>query len=617
MLMLLSLRAAIAESVNDAFESLEIDHRIDPDRVDIEEFGDDQKGEFSTAVAYELAGQLGRPPQAIAADLAGAQTDLPDVVESLEVIDGYVNYHLSTPTFLRETLTRITDAGEAYGQRTLSDPDRIVADVSSPNIAKPMHVGHLRNTILGDTLLNVLDARGHEVLRDNHLGDWGVPFAGAVPYEFTEHGSEEALAEDGIEHLLSLYQQYKQREENREVHEQRAREWFSRVERGDEAARELWERFREISIADFEETYDRLGVEFDLWLGESFYALNGWNDRVIQRARKEEIAAETDDGALFVPIYPTDGDGVEDPETAAVDRSLDRARSHLAALSDHAELNDPERDVTPEMEPFYIVKSDGSTVYGTRDLATIEYRASELDADRSIYVVASEQDQYFQQLFVAARKFGHDDLQFEHVSYGLVPGMSTREGNIVRVSDLLDEARDHAREIVEEKNPELSPEETERVAERVGLGTIKYQMVSLSRQKDLHFDMAEAVSLETGTGPYLQYQATRAHGILQRVSSVPAPEEVDPTRFDETERTLLATLARYPMVLADCEEKYDPAPLANYLDRVAREFSSFYATNRVIEDGEPLPERVLLTDVVRQVLENGLGLLGIDVLEEM
>lgn len=616
MLMLLRLREEIAESVNDALAALDIDHRIESDRVDVEEFGDDEKGEFSTAVAFELAGQLGRPPHEIAAELADAHTDLPAVVESVETIDGYVNYHLSTTAFLRETLARITDEGDAYGTHHRADSDRIVADVSSPNIAKPMHVGHLRNTILGDALLNVLEARGHEVLRDNHLGDWGVPFAGALLHEFTEHGSEAELEDRGIEHLLELYQRYKQREEDREYHEQRAKEWFRRVETGDEEARELWERFREISIADFEDTYERLGVAFDLWLGESFYALDGWNDRVIDRARDEAIAVETDDGAVFVPIYPDDDDGVTDPETADVDRSLDRARAHLDALGE-ADLDDPERDVFPEMEPFYIVKSDGSTVYGTRDLATIEYRAEELDADRSIYVVASEQDQYFRQLFVAARKFGHDDLRFKHVSYGLVPGMSTREGNIVRVTDLLDEARDHAREIVREKNPDLSPTETERVAERVGLGTIKYQMVSLSRQKDLHFDMAEAVSLETGTGPYLQYQTTRTHGILDRVESVPDPDDVDPAAFDETERELLATLARYPMTLASCEAKYDPAPLANYLDRVAREFSAFYANNRVIEDGEARPERVLLTDVTRQVLENGLDLLGIDALEEM
>ncbi len=614
--MLLRLRDEIAESVNDALATLEIDHRIQPDRVDIEEFGDDQKGEFSTAVAFELAGQLGRPPHDIAAELAETQTGLPAVVESIETIDGYVNYHLSEPAFLHQTLTRITSQGTSYGRHSRTDPDRIVADVSSPNIAKPMHVGHLRNTILGDALLNVLEARGHEVLRDNHLGDWGVPFAGALLHEFTEHGSETELDERGIEHLLELYQQYKQRETDREHHEQQARQWFRRVERGDERARDLWERFREISIADFENTYDRLGVSFDLWLGESFYALNGWNDRVIERAREESIAVETDDGAVFVPIYPADADGVEHPDTADVDSSLDRANAHLDALGE-SELDDPERDVSPAMEPFYIVKSDGSTVYGTRDLATIEYRAEELDADRSIYVVASEQDQYFQQLFVAARKFGHDELGFEHVSYGLVPGMSTRDGNIVRVTDLLDEARDHAREIVREKNPSLSDEQTETVSEQVGLGTIKYQMVSLSRQKDLHFDMAEAVSLETGTGPYLQYQTTRTHGILDRVDEVPAPEAVEPAAFDETERELLATLARYPMVLEACEDKYDPAPLANYLDRVAREFSAFYANNRVIENGEPRPERVVLTDVTRQVLENGLDLLGIEALEQM
>ena len=613
--MLLNLRDEIAESVNDALAAMDADHRIEPSRIEIEAYGDDQKGEFSTAVAYELAGRLGRAPNDIAQSLIEAG-EYPAVIDHAEAIQGYVNFHVDSESLFADTLARITDEGTDYGRRELADPDRIVADCSSPNIAKPMHVGHLRNTILSDALMNVLEARGHDVVRDNHLGDWGVPFAGAVLYEFTEHGSEEELEERGIEHLLELYQQYKQREDDRAVHEQRAKEWFTRVEEGDEHARALWERFRDISIADFEATYDRLGVTFDLWLGESFYALDGWTDRVIERAREEGVAAETNDGAVFVPIYPGETDGAEDPATAAVDRSLDRAREHLANLGG-ADLDDPERDVEPAMEPFYIVKSDGSTVYGTRDLATIEYRVAELDADRSIYVVASEQDDYFEELFVAARKFGHDDLQFKHVSYGLVPGMSTREGNIVRVEDLLDEARDHAREVVEENNPELSPEETEAVAERVGLGTIKYQMVSLSRQKDLHFEMSEAVSLETGTGPYLQYQATRTHGILDRIERVPDPDEIDPSAYDRHERQLLFTLARYPVVLEECEEKYDPAPLANYLNRVAREFSTFYATNRVIVDGSANAERAVLTDATRQVLENGLSLLGIDVLERM
>lgn len=610
--MILQLRNELVQCLNDALADEGFEFSIDRNRVEIEEFDDERKGEFSTAFAHELAGRIGRSPRDVASEVIDAQetVGVPALIESVEEINGYINYHIDQEAFIRSVIYEIQQEGDEFGRRELDDPDRIITDVSSPNVAKPMHVGHLRNTILSDALMNVLEERGNDVTRDNHIGDWGVPFAGAVVYEFVEGGSEESLEEEGIEHLLELYQRFRQREDDREYHREQAKKWFNRVEEGDGRARELWERFREISLGHFEETYERLDVEFDLWLGESFYALEGWNDRILDKSHENDVAVETDDGALFIPVYPDDYEGAEDPETANVNPSLEPYRK--------AKENQPDGDDDQdEYEEFYILKADGSTVYGTRDLATIDYRVSELDADRSVYVVASEQDQYFQQLFVAARKMGYDDLELKHVSYGMIPGMSTRDGTLIRVRTLLDQAHEAALDVVREKSTDLPEERIGEVAEKVGLATIKYEMVSVSRDKDLHFEMDEAVSLHGDTGPYLQYQTTRTYGILRQVDSIPPVADLDVGHFDETERELVFKLAEYPFVLEQCEKKYDAAPLATYLMRLAHLFSAFYADYPVLDAEEKQAERVVLTDACRQVFENGLDLLGIESLEQM
>lgn len=609
--MILELRNDLVDALNAALDERDLEFAVAPSRIEIRDFDDPEKGEFSTGYAHELAGRLGRSPVAIAAELATTQREQgpPEFIASIENINGYLNYHLDQDAFFEGVLTEIQTRGGDYGSRELGDPDTIVADVSSPNIAKPMHIGHLRNTILSDTLMNILEERGNDVTRDNHIGDWGVPFAGAVPYEFQLTGSDAELEEQGIDHLVELYRRYRTDHEDDEHHQAQAQEWFARNEAGDPEARGRWERFREISLAHFEDTYEELDVDFDRWLGESFYSLNGWNDRIIEQARDLDVSSETDDGAVFIPIYDDDFDGVEHPETAAVDRGLDRALAAIEAADDPADPDGFER--------FFIVKGDGSTVYGTRDLATIEYRASELDADRSVYVVASEQDDYFQELFVAARKLGYDDLEFKHISYGMIPGMSTRDGTLIEVRTFLDDAREAARAVVEEKSENIAADEVDAVAEKVALATIKYTMVSVSRDKDLHFDLEDAVALQGDTGPYLQYQTTRTFGILENVDAVPRVGDIDLGKFTEDELDLLFRLAMYPYVLEQCEQKYDTAPLATYLMRLAHRFSAFYAKYPVLDAEDSRAERVVLTDACRQVLENGLELLGIEPLERM
>ena len=632
--MLGAIKRELFEGIRAAVADAGYDRDVEPSTVELEDFDDEEKGEFSSAVSFAIAADAGANPMAVAADIADRHRErgLPDGIDSVTVENGHINYHLDVDRMALRTLSTIDSEGAAYGTRERADPDRIVADVSSPNIAKPLHVGHLRNTILSDALMNVLEARGHDVTRDNHLGDWGTQF-GNLLHEYVEFGDEAAFEDDPIAHLLELYQQFEQRDSmledaegfdavtdefaeavttERQYHVDDGKEWFARLERGDERAVERWERFREASVERFERVYDELGVDFDLWLGESFYAREGWNDLVVEKALEEDVAMRGPDDSVFIPIYPDEYGDAGDPETASVDPSLDRARE---MLDEAGSVEDADFDA------FYIVKSDGSTVYGTRDLATIEYRVSELDADQSVYVVASEQNRYFQQLFVAARKMGYDDVHLEHIDYGMISlpegSMSTRGGQIVTVREVLDAARERARDIVAEKGRDVAEEGIDTIARKIALATVKYGMVASNRGKDITFDIDEAVSLEGDTGPYVQYATTRAYSILDAAETVPDVEGVNPAAFNDTDHNLLHHLGRYPLVLGRCEERYDAAPLARYLLELAHVFNSFYHKNRVLDAEDAAAERLVLTDATARVFENGLGLLGIDTLAEM
>jgi len=632
--MLGAIKRELFEGIRAAVADAGYDRDVEPSTVELEDFDDEEKGEFSSAVSFAIAADAGANPMAVAADIADRHRErgLPDGIDSVTVENGHINYHLDVDRMALRTLSTIDSEGAAYGTRERADPDRIVADVSSPNIAKPLHVGHLRNTILSDALMNVLEARGHDVTRDNHLGDWGTQF-GNLLHEYVEFGDEAAFEDDPIAHLLELYQQFEQRDSmledaegfdavtdefaeavttERQYHVDDGKEWFARLERGDERAVERWERFREASVERFERVYDELGVDFDLWLGESFYAREGWNDLVVEKALEEDVAMRGPDDSVFIPIYPDEYGDAGDPETASVDLSLDRARE---MLDEAGSVEDADFDA------FYIVKSDGSTVYGTRDLATIEYRVSELDVDQSVYVVASEQNRYFQRLFVAARKMGYDDVHLEHIDYGMISlpegSMSTRGGQIVTVREVLDAARERARDIVEAKGRDVADDEVDAIARKIALATVKYGMVASNRGKDITFDIDEAVSLEGDTGPYVQYATTRAYSILDSAETVPDVDAIDPAAFNDTDHNLLHHLGRYPLVLERCEERYDAAPLARYLLDLAHVFNSFYHKNRVLDAANAAEERLVLTDATARVFENGLGLLGIDTLAEM
>ncbi len=608
--MLQVLRDRIIEDMTAILEEWGCEAVAVANPVEINEYTDEEKGLVATPVAFQLASELGRPPADIAADLAAAFRDRGPIggIDTIETVGGYINFHVDE-AFTTRTLEVILEEDAEYG--VVEDTvESALFEFSSPNIAKPMHIGHLRNTVLGDVLGNVLEARGYDLVRDNHIGDWGVQF-GHILYEFEQAEDTDRFESEPIDYLLELYQRYgrheaeleeKDRTDDLEQLRDTGREYFARLEAGEEELRALWEQFSEASRDRFETTYDGLGVDFDTWHGESFYVTESWTSRVRERATESGIAVETDDGASVIPVFDDDLTAVEDPERADVRTDADVAEDD----TDH--------------EAFVITKRDGTTTYGTRDLATIAYRV-EQGYDELFYVVGSEQREYFQQLFAAARKLGYTDVRFTHVDYGLIDlpegSMSTRAGRLITAEDVLDQVRENARSVVEENDPALDAPTTSEIADGVALGTVRFENIAKRRTKNTTFDTERATSLEGDTGPYVQYAATRGLNILLEADEVPEPGVVADQPFNEFDHQLAVQLARYPLVLERCEERYDPAPLAQYLLDLARVFNKLYHENRVLDADQSRERRLALVAATVEVFETAFEVTGIPMLRRM
>lgn len=609
--MLQILRDRIIEDMTAILEEWECAGAATTDPIEINEYTEEEKGLVATPVAFQLASELGRPPADIAEDLATAFRERGPIegVDTIETVGGYINFHIDD-VFTTRTLELVLEDGSEYG--VVEDTvESALFEFSSPNVAKPMHIGHLRNTVLGDVLGNVLAARGYDLVRDNHIGDWGVQF-GHILYEFEQADDTDRFEAEPIDYLLELYQRYGRheaeleeagREDDVEQLRDTGREYFAELEAGDTELRALWERFSQASRDRFEATYDQLGVDFDTWHGESFYITESWTSTVKERAIENDIAVETDDGASVIPIYDDDLTDVEDPERAAV-----HTETAVDSVADE------------DYEQFVITKRDGATTYGTRDLATIAYRV-EQGYDELFYVVASEQREYFQQLFAAARKLGYTDVRFTHIDYGMIDlpegSMSTRAGRLVTAEDVLDQVRENARSVVEENDPELDEKTASTIADGVALGTVRFENIAKRRTKNTTFDTEQATSLEGDTGPYIQYAATRGLNILLEADEIPDPSAVTDQPFNEFDHQLAVELARYPLVLERCEERYDPAPLAQYLLDLARTFNKLYHENRVLDAAQARERRIVLVAATVEVFEIAFEITGIPMLRRM
>jgi len=545
-------------------------------------------GDLATNIALSLSNKLSLSPKEIAEKIRQGlekYTDLEDIVKSIEVAGaGFVNFRLNEAWVERK-------AGEFYDQERLGVPEpakplTVVIDFSSPNVAKPMHVGHIRSTIIGDALGRIYRFLGHKVITDNHLGDWGTQF-GMLIVGYKRFLDKEALAKDPLGELEHIYQKVYNLAQQDEAVAEEARQEHAKLQSGHEQNLALWKEFMQWSKMEFDKIYQRLGVKFDHTLGESFY--NPMLGDVVKELKEKGIARESE-GAICI-------------------------------FFDEPELADA---------PFIIQRRDGAWLYSATDLATIKYRMEKFKPDLILYVVDIRQRLHFQQLFTAVRRWGYE-VRLEHIGFGTILGedrtpLKTREGGLVRLEDLLDEAEKRALSIVNEQNPDLSEAERQDIARAVGLGAVKYCDLSGARQSDYIFSFNRMMRLDGNTAPYLQYAYARIQSIFRKGEINIAKLRRGNGKFllqEESERDLAKCLLRFPEAVLSAASEFAPHLVSAYLYELSTRYSRFYETCPVLTSSsgpsmDGLKEsRLMLCDYVARVLKLGLNLLGIESIERM
>jgi arginyl-tRNA synthetase len=524
---------------------------------------------------FTLAKKLRKAPPAIAADLSAQLADLEGVKE-VRAAGGYLNFFASVPALAEFTLSQVLQQGDEYGQSTRGQGQTVVIDFSSPNIAKPFGMGHVRSTVIGAALSRLYAHLGFKVVRINHLGDWGTQF-GKVICAYLKWGDDKELEERPVKTLYDLYVKFHAEAETNPVLEDEARAWFKRLEDGDPEAHKLWERFRELSLKEFKATFERLGVEFDSWAGEAFY-----QDRLaatIEQIEKAGISAISE-GAMIVPFD---------------------------------ELNLP---------PALLRKSDGATLYATRDVAAAFYRLETYCPDYMIYVVGGEQILHFKQLFAVLRKLGYpENVKLEHVAFGLIRlpegKMSTRKGQMVLLDDVINRSTELVRQIIADRNPELP--DINQVAEQVGIGAIVFSDLKHNRMREEVFTWEDILNFDGETGPYVQYTYARAQSVLRkgRVSADVRAASLSP--LDEPyAAALIKQMGAFEEILVQAASANEPSTLARFTLDLAQMFNKFYHECRIIgQDPEVEQARLQLTAAVASVLHTALGILGVATPEQM
>lgn len=529
---------------------------------------------------FSLAKELKKSPVAIAEEIKEKiSQNLENIKEISEVsaVNGFLNFKLNKNQITQEVIDEFDNEKENFGGQKQEKPQNIVIDYSAPNIAKPFHIGHLRSTVIGQALYNIYKYLGYNVTSINHLGDYGTQF-GKLIEGYKRWGAEYDIENNPIDELMQIYVRINNLCKEDESVLEECRNNFKKLEDGDPYCVEIWKKFRELSLKEFDKVYDILGVKFDSLNGEAFYSDK--MPEVIETLKKAGKLEESE-GAQVVKL----GD---------------------------------------DMPPCLIIKSNGSTTYATRDLAAIMYRARTYDFDKAIYVTSYEQILHFKQVFATAKYLGLDEKYTNglvHVPFGMIllktGKMSTREGKVIKLEDLLNEAIEKSKEIIEKKNPEL--ENKEDVAKKVGVGAIIFNDLSNSRIKDEIFDWNIMLNFNGETGPYVQYTTVRAKSVLEKAGYIPNAKEVNVEKLnDKDSQKIINQLYNFNSILKNVTEKEEPSILARYLVDLAQNFSSFYNNCHVItEDKEMQDARLYITYMVKTVLEKGINLLGIQVPEKM
>lgn len=522
---------------------------------------------------FSLAKELRKAPNKIAEEIAANINK--NGFERVENLGPYLNFYVDKAVFSKNTLEKIFDEKDEYGSSKVGEGKNITIDFSSPNIAKPFHVGHLFSTAIGNSLYKILSFEGYNCIGINHLGDWGTQF-GKLISAYKRWCDKDALEKEPIKELLRIYVKFHDEADKDPSLEDEGRMYFKKLEDGEKEEVELWKTFRELSLKEFENVYKLLNVKFDSYAGESFY-----NDKM------DEVVEEIDKKGLLV-----DSNGAK-----------------VVMLEEY------------NMPPCIIKKSDGATIYATRDLAAAEYRKKTYDFYKSIYVVGSDQKLHFRQLFKTLELMNHEwSKDCNHVSFGMVRfsdrKFSTRKGEVIFLEDLLKEAVDKTLEIINEKNPEL--ENKEEVSEKVGVGSVVFTFLKNSREKDIVFDWKEMLSFDGETGPYVQYTYARGKSILRKLGN--AEGEIDYSKLNTTEEfELIKLLAGFQGAIFNAIDKLEPSILTRYVIEIAKAFNKFYNLNKISTEEDILVKnaRLRLTEATTEVIKNGLNLLGVGVVEKM
>ena len=562
-------KLAIANCLKEKIEDLTLEEIV----ALIEVPPNKEMGDFAFP-CFKLAKVFRKAPNMIAADLA-ENIEANGAISKVMPLGGYVNFFVNKSQLAKTVINDVLTKKEKYGHSDLGQEKAVVIDFSSPNIAKPFHIGHIRTTVIGNALYKIYDSQGYNVVRVNHLGDYGTQF-GKLIVAFKLWGSKEAVEANPIPELLKLYVKFHEEAEQKPEMEDEARAWFTKLENGDEEAKALWQWFRDESLKEFARVYDLLDIEFDSYAGESFYSDK--MDSVIETLKDKKL------------LVQSQGTNVVDLE----------------------EYN---------MPPALITKNDGSTLYMTRDLAAAIYRKNTYDFEKCIYVVGSQQSLHFQQLFKVLELMGYEwSKDLIHVPFGMVAleegTMSTRKGRVVFLEDVLKQAVEKTKEIVLSKNP--NAKNVEQIAKQVGVGAVVFQELSNSRIKDYTFSWSRTLSFEGETGPYVQYTHARCCAVLRKAEEEVTTDINYNLLSDGDGAEVLKVIGSFNKSILAAMRKNEPHIITRFVLDLAQAFNKFYHDNPIlVEDAELRKARLALVAATRQTIENALALLGMHAPERM
>jgi len=523
---------------------------------------------------FRLAKQLKQAPPAIAENIR-EKIDMPEFLDRIVVTGAYLNFFVDRANYAKVVMAEIASKGNRFGSSDIGGGGCVVIDYSAPNVAKPFHIGHLRSTVIGHALYNIHNFLGYRSFSINYLGDWGTQF-GKIITAYTHWGNDDEIKADGISALLKLYVKFHDEADNDPKFNEEARSWFVKMEQGDEYALKLWKWFFDVSMEEYQKIYSRLDIDFDSYDGESFY-----NDKmmpVVEEMKEKNILVK-DAGAMIVDLEEY------------------------------------------KMPPCLILRSDGGTLYPTRDIASVLYRKNEYDFVKALYVTGNEQSLHFAQWFKVVELMGYEWAkdQLAHIPFGFIRfaggNLSTRRGNVILMEKFLDDAVSKIREVIELKNPGLANKE--QVAEQVGIGAVIFNDLYNNRIKDIEFSWERMLNFEGETGPYVQYTHARCNSVLNKAAIKYGDADVSKLTNDD-EFELIKTLHIFPDKIIDAANKYEPFIISRYVMQVAQTYNKFYHNNNILRaDEDVMKARLMLTKCTKDVIATGLGLLGIKSPEEM